>query len=41
MGIKMGFPYACMPIGFFIMFMLTVEEVLVFLGMSVPKESAA
>jgi TRAP-type transport system small permease protein len=41
MGIKMGFPYACMPIGFFIMFVLTVEEVLVFLGISVPKERAA
>jgi TRAP-type C4-dicarboxylate transport system permease small subunit len=38
MGIKMGFPYACMPVGFFIMFMLTVEEVLVFLGVSAPKE---
>jgi TRAP-type C4-dicarboxylate transport system permease small subunit len=38
MGIKMGFPYACMPIGFFIMFMLTIEEVLIFLGVSVPKE---
>src|SRR5512141_1323825 len=32
MGIKMCFPYACLPIGFFVMFMLTVEEVLVFLG---------
>ena len=41
MGIKMCFPYACLPIGFFIMFMLTVEELLVFLGISVPKESAA
>jgi len=41
MGIKMGFPYACMPIGFFIMLMMTVEEFLVFLGVSVPKESAA
>jgi TRAP-type C4-dicarboxylate transport system permease small subunit len=41
MGIPMGFPYACMPIGFFIMFMLTVEEALVFLGGSVPKGSAA
>jgi TRAP-type C4-dicarboxylate transport system permease small subunit len=41
MGIKMGFPYACMPIGFFIMFMLTIEEVLVFLGVSVPKEGTA
>jgi TRAP-type C4-dicarboxylate transport system permease small subunit len=38
MGIKMGIPYACMPIGFFIMFMLTIEEVLVYLGMSAPKE---
>jgi len=41
MGIRMGFPYACMPIGFFIMFMLTIEELLVFLGVSNPKESAA
>ena len=41
MGIKMGFPYACMPIGFFIMFMLTVEELLVFLGISHPEESAS
>jgi len=41
MGIKMGIPYACMPIGFFIMFMLTMEEVLVFLGMSVPKGRTA
>jgi TRAP-type C4-dicarboxylate transport system permease small subunit len=41
MGIKMGIPYACMPIGFFIMFMLTVEEVLVFLGISAPKEGGA
>jgi TRAP-type C4-dicarboxylate transport system permease small subunit len=38
MGIKMGYPYACMPVGFFIMFMLTIEEVLVYLGMSAPKE---
>jgi TRAP-type C4-dicarboxylate transport system permease small subunit len=41
MGIKMGIPYACMPIGFFIMFMLTMEEVLVFLGAVSPKGSAA
>jgi TRAP-type C4-dicarboxylate transport system permease small subunit len=41
MGIKMGIPYACMPIGFFIMFMLTMEEVLVFLGAASPKGSAA
>jgi len=41
MGIKMGFPYACMPIGFFIMLMMTVEEFLVFLGVSVPKGSTA
>ncbi len=41
MGIKMGYPYACMPIGFFIMFMLTIEEVLVFLGVAAPKEGAA
>jgi TRAP-type C4-dicarboxylate transport system permease small subunit len=41
MGIKMGYPYACMPIGFFIMFMLTVEEVLVFLGAVPSKGNAA
>jgi TRAP-type C4-dicarboxylate transport system permease small subunit len=41
MGIKMCYPYACLPIGFFVMFMLTLEELLVFLGISVPKESAA
>jgi len=41
MGIKMCFPYACLPIGFFIMFMLTIEELMVFLGVLVPKESAA
>jgi TRAP-type C4-dicarboxylate transport system permease small subunit len=39
MGIKMGYPYACIPAGFFIMFMLTVEEVLVFLGMTVREEN--
>lgn len=32
MGIRMGYPYACLPIGFFIMLMLTVEETLRFLG---------
>ncbi|HEX7539773.1 MAG TPA: TRAP transporter small permease [Syntrophales bacterium] len=41
MGIKMCFPYACLPIGFFIMFMLTIEELLVFLGILNPKESTA
>ncbi len=41
MGIQMGYPYACMPIGFFIMFMLTVEEVLVFLGAAPSKGGAA
>jgi TRAP-type C4-dicarboxylate transport system permease small subunit len=38
MGIMMAFPYACMPIGFFIMFMLTIEEVLIFLGVAAPEE---
>lgn len=32
MGIRMGYPYACIPIGFFIMLMLTVEQALVFFG---------
>jgi TRAP-type C4-dicarboxylate transport system permease small subunit len=41
MGIKMGFPYACIPTGFFIMFMLTVEETLVFLGISDSRGSTA
>ena len=37
MGIKMAIPYACIPVGFFIMLMLTVEEALVFLRAPVPK----
>jgi len=41
MGIKMCYPYACLPIGFFIMFMLTIEELLIFLGISHPEEGAA
>jgi TRAP-type transport system small permease protein len=32
MGLVMSFPYAALPIGFFIMLLLTVEEFLVFLG---------
>ncbi len=40
MGIRMGYPYACIPAGFFIMFMLTVEQALVFLGAANPKEVA-
>ncbi len=37
MGIKMGYPYACIPVGFFIMLMLTVEEAVIFLGVAAPK----
>jgi TRAP-type C4-dicarboxylate transport system permease small subunit len=33
MGIIMSFPYAALPIGFFIMFFLTVEDLLTFLGL--------
>jgi len=40
MGIRMGYPYACLPIGFFIMLMLTVEETLRFLG-AAPAGGAA
>ena len=40
MGIKMGYPYACIPVGFFIMLMLTVEEVFVFLGGPARKAGA-
>jgi TRAP-type C4-dicarboxylate transport system permease small subunit len=31
-GLIMSFPYAALPVGFFIMFFLTLEEFLVFLG---------
>ena len=41
MGIRMGYPYACIPIGFFIMLMLTVEETLAFLGAKAPEGGAA
>jgi len=40
MGIRMGYPYACLPIGFFIMLMLTVEETLRFLGAAPAGEAA-
>ena len=40
MGNRMGFPYACIPVGFFIMLMLTVEEVMAFLGAPAPKGGA-
>jgi TRAP-type C4-dicarboxylate transport system permease small subunit len=35
-GLIMSFPYAALPLGFFIMFFLTLEEFLVFLGLG-PK----
>lgn len=41
MGIRMGYPYACLPIGFFVMLMLTLEQALLFLGAKPPKEDAA
>ena len=40
MGIRMGYPYACLPAGFFVMLMLTVEQALVFFG-AAPGEGAA
>ena len=36
MGLVMSYPYAALPIGFFIMFFLTMEELLLFLGLD-PK----
>jgi TRAP-type C4-dicarboxylate transport system permease small subunit len=33
MGLVMTFPYAALPTGFFIMFFLTMEELLTFLGL--------
>jgi TRAP-type C4-dicarboxylate transport system permease small subunit len=41
MGIRMGYPYACLPAGFFVMLMLTLEQALLFLGAKPPKEEAA
>jgi TRAP-type C4-dicarboxylate transport system permease small subunit len=35
-GLVMSYPYAALPTGFFIMFFLTMEELLVFLGLR-PK----
>jgi TRAP-type C4-dicarboxylate transport system permease small subunit len=32
-GLVMSYPYAALPTGFFIMFFLTMEELLTFLGM--------
>ena len=34
MGISMSIPYAALPAGFFIMFFITVEQMLEFLGLS-------
>jgi TRAP-type C4-dicarboxylate transport system permease small subunit len=39
-GLIMSFPYAALPVGFFIMFFLTLEEFLAFLGLG-PKGAAA
>lgn len=36
MGLVMSYPYAALPTGFFIMFFLTMEELLIFLGLG-PK----
>jgi TRAP-type C4-dicarboxylate transport system permease small subunit len=35
-GLVMSLPYAALPTGFFIMFFLTLEELLIFLGLG-PK----
>jgi TRAP-type C4-dicarboxylate transport system permease small subunit len=34
----MSVPYAALPTGFFIMFFLTLEEFLLFLGLSAKRE---
>jgi len=39
-GLIMSFPYAALPVGFFIMFFLTLEEFFAFLGLG-PKGDAA
>ena len=39
-GLIMSFPYASLPVGFFIMFFLTLEEFFAFLGLG-PKGDAA
>ena len=33
MGLVMSYPYAALPVGFFMMFFLTMEELLTFLGL--------
>jgi TRAP-type C4-dicarboxylate transport system permease small subunit len=33
MGLMMSYPYAALPTGFFIMFLLTLEELLTLLGL--------
>ncbi|MDD5100834.1 MAG: TRAP transporter small permease [Syntrophales bacterium] len=38
-GLVMSYPYAALPTGFFIMFFLTMEELLIFLGLG-PKGAA-
>ncbi len=38
MELVMSVPYAALPTGFFIMFFLTLEEFLVFLGLSAKRE---
>jgi len=37
-GLVMSIPYASLPIGFFIMFFITLEGFLAFLGMGSPKK---
>jgi TRAP-type C4-dicarboxylate transport system permease small subunit len=39
MELVMSVPYAALPTGFFIMFFLTLEEFLVFLGLGVKGEA--
>lgn len=39
-GLIMSFPYASLPVGFFIMFFLTLEEFLTFLGVGLKGDDA-
>jgi TRAP-type C4-dicarboxylate transport system permease small subunit len=39
-GLIMSFPYASLPVGFFIMFFLTLEEFLAFLGLGSKGDAA-
>lgn len=39
MGIRMAIPYAALPIGFLVMLLLTIEDLLIFLGMGKGTQS--